>query len=122
LITHAVAQSAVNILKEIDARCIVAFSVSGKTSKQISKQRPTAPVFAFTSRKEIYNRLALVWGVTPMYIPKINDAKRLVESSERLLLEKKCVQKGDLIVIVIGLGLKEGSTNMIKIHRVGDDD
>jgi len=27
-----------------------------------------------------------------------------------------------LIVIVIGLGLKEGSTNMIKIHRVGDDD
>jgi pyruvate kinase len=57
-----------------------------------------------------------------MYIPKINDAKRLVESSERLLLEKKCVQKGDLIVIVIGLGLKEGSTNMIKIHRVGDDD
>jgi pyruvate kinase len=45
-----------------------------------------------------------------------------VESSERLLLEKKCVQKGDLIVIVIGLGLKEGSTNMIKIHRVGDDD
>ena len=122
LITHAVAQSAVNILHEIKARCIVAFSVSGKTSKQISKQRPTAPVFAFTSRKEIYNRLALVWGVTPMYIPKINDAKRLIESSERLLLEKNRVQKGDLIVIVIGLGLKEGSTNMIKIHRVGDDD
>ena len=122
LITHAVAQSAVNILHEIKARCIVAFSVSGKTSKQISKQRPTAPVFAFTSRKEIYNRLALVWGVTPMYIPKINDAKRLVDSSEHLLLEKNHVQKGDLIVIVIGLGLKEGSTNMIKIHRVGDDD
>jgi len=122
LVTHAVAQSAVNILHEIKARCIVAFSVSGKTSKQISKQRPSAPVFAFTSRKEIYNRLGLLWGITPMYIPKIDDAKRLVESSERLLLDKNHVQKGDLIVIVIGLGLKEGSTNMIKIHRVGDDD
>jgi len=122
LITHAVAQSAVNILHEIKARCIVAFSVSGKTSKQISRQRPTAPVFAFTSRKEIYNRLVLLWGITPMYIPKIDDAKRLVDSSERLLLDKNHVQKGDLIVIVIGLGLKEGSTNMIKIHRVGDDD
>ena len=42
--------------------------------------------------------------------------------TENLLLEKKRVKKGDLIVIVIGLGLKEGSTNMIKIHRVGDDD
>ena len=64
----------------------------------------------------------MLWGVTPMYIPKIDDAKRLVDSSERLLLDKNHVQKGDLIVIVIGLGLKEGSTNMIKIHRVGDDD
>lgn len=122
LVTHAVARSAVHILHEIKARCIVAFSVSGKTSKQISKQRPKAPVFAFTSRNEIYNRLALLWGITPMYIPAINDTKRLVESSERLLLEKKRVQQGDLIVIVIGLGLKEGSTNMIKIHRVGEDD
>jgi pyruvate kinase len=122
LVTHAVASSAVNILHEIKARCIVAFSVSGKTSKQISKQRPKAPVFAFTSRKEIYHRLALLWGITPMYIPEISDARRLVQSSERLLLEKKRVQNGDLIVIVIGLGLKEGSTNMIKVHRVGDDD
>ena len=122
LITHAVAQSAVNILHEINAKCIVAFSVSGKTSKQISKQRPTAPVFAFTSRKDIYNRLALLWGITPMYIPNIDDAQRLVKSSENLLLEKKRVQKGDLIVLVIGLGLKEGSTNIIKIHRVGHDD
>ena len=122
LITHAVARSAVHILHEIKARCIVAFSVSGKTSKQISKQRPKAPVFAFTSRKDIYNRLALLWGITPMYIPEISDAKRLIASSERLLLEKGRVQKGDLIVIVIGLGLKEGSTNMIKVHRVGEDD
>ena len=122
LVTHAVARSAVNILHEIKARCIVAFSVSGKTSKQISKQRPRAPVFAFTSRKEIYHRLALVWGVTPMYIPEIGDAKRLIEGSERLLLDKKRVQKGDLMVIVIGLGLKEGSTNMIKVHCVGDED
>mgnify|MGYP000053041720 CR=1 FL=1 len=121
-VTHAVARSAVNILHETKARCIVAFSVSGKTSKQISKQRPTAPVFAFTSRKEIFNRLALLWGVTPMYIPNIDGAKRLIRSSENLLLEKKRVKKGDLIVIVIGRGLKEGSTNMIKIHRVGVDD
>lgn len=122
LITHAVAQSAVNILHEIDAKCIVAFSVSGATSKQISKQRPSKPVYAFTSRMDTYNRLALLWGVTPMYIPRISNAERLIAGSEHLLLEKKCVEKGDLIVLVIGLGLKSGSTNMIKIHRVGCED
>ncbi len=122
LVTHAVAQSAVNILHEIDAKCIVAFSVSGKTSKQISKQRPSKPVFAFSSSKNTYHRLSMLWGVTPMYIPRIGNAERLIAGSENLLLEKKSVQPGDLIVLVVGLGLTTGSTNMIKIHRVGSRD
>jgi pyruvate kinase len=122
LITHAVAQSAVNIIHEIDARCIVSFSVSGSTSKQVSKQRPSAPVYAFTSSKETFNRLSLLWGITPMYIPEIDDVRRLVKSSENILIEKQYVRKGDLIVLVIGLGLREGSTNVIKIHRVGHED
>ncbi len=121
-ITHAVAQSAVNILHEVDAKCMVAFSQSGSTSKQISKQRPSRPIYAFTSRKDTFNRLALLWGVTPMYIPQIPDAKRLVESSENLLINKSLLQEGDLIILVIGMGLKEGSTNIIKIHRVGQED
>ncbi|MBC2744161.1 MAG: pyruvate kinase [Desulfosarcina sp.] len=121
-VTHAVAQSAVNILQEINARCIVAFSVSGSTSKQISKQRPSKPVYAFTSRMDTYNRLSLLWGITPMLIANIENAARLVESSESLLIGKNCVQKGDLVVLVIGMGLKAGSTNIIKLHRVGHED
>ena len=121
-ITHAVAQSAVNILQEVDARCIIAFSVSGSTSKQISKQRPSKPVYAFSSRMDTYNRLSLLWGITPMFIANIENAARLVEASERLLLAKNALQKGDLVVLVIGMGLKAGSTNMIKLHRVGHED
>jgi len=121
-VTHAVAQSAVNILQEVNARCIVAFSVSGSTSKQISKQRPSKPVYAFTSRMATYNRLALLWGITPMFIADIENAARLVEASESLLIQKGCVQKGDLVVLVIGMGLKTGSTNIIKLHRVGYED
>ena len=122
LITHAVAQSAVNIVHEIDAKCIVSFSVSGNTSKQISKQRPSAPVYAFTPSRDTFNRLSLLWGITPMYIPEINDAQRLIKSSEHLLMEKQYVQEGDLIILVIGMGLRQGSTNVIKIHRIGHED
>lgn len=122
LITHAVAQSAVNILHEIEGAGIVAFSVSGRTIKQISKQRPLSPVYAFSSSMATYHRLALLWGITPMYIPDIENPKRLIEGSEHLLIEKKRVHEGDLIVLVIGKGLTRGSTNMIKIHRVGHED
>lgn len=122
LITHAVAQSAVNILHEIHAKCIVAFSISGATAKQISKQRPSEPIYAFTSRMDTYNRLSLVWGVSPMYIPEIDETNRLALAGERILLQKKCVEKGDLIVLIIGRGLKAGSTNIIKIHQIGYED
>ena len=50
------------------------------------------------------------------------NAARLVEASESLLIGKNAVQKGDLVVLVIGMGLKSGSTNIIKLHRVGYDD
>lgn len=121
-VAHAVAHSAVNILDETDAKCIIVFSQSGKTSQLVSKQRPSKPVYAFTSRNATYNRLSLLWGITPMYIAKITDAKRLVEASENLLINKALFEKGDLIVLVIGMGLTVGSTNMIKIHRVGQED
>ncbi len=121
-VTHAVAKSAVSILHEVNARCIIAFSVSGSTSKQISKQRPSKPVYAFTSRQDTYHRLALLWGITPMFIGMIEDAAKLVEASERMLMGKDRVAKGDLVVLVIGMGLKAGSTNIIKLHRVGYDD
>ena len=121
-IAQAVAKSAVNIIHEVHARSIVAFSVSGSTHKLISRHRPIKPVYGFTSDIQVYNRMALIWGITPMYIPNIDDTKRLVKASENLLLNKKMARKDDLIVLVIGLGLKEGSTNLIKIHRVGHED
>ena len=122
LVPHAVAQSAVNILHEISGKGIVSFSVSGSTSKLISKQRPSMPIYAFTPNITTYNRLALYWGITPMYISAISDPNRLVQASEHLLLDKKLVAHDDLIVIVIGMGLKKGSTNSIKIHRIGHED
>ncbi len=122
MITHAVAQSAVNILHEIDANAIVVFSVSGKTAKQVSKQRPSKPIYAFSPRQDTYNRLSLIWGVRPLFIPELKGTTRLALAGEHLLLDKALVEKDDLIVLIIGRGLKEGSTNIIKIHRIGHKD
>ncbi len=122
LVTHAVAQSSVNILHEVDARAIVTFSVSGKTPKLISKQRPSKPVYAFTPFIEQYNRMALTWGITPLLVSPINDAKRLIDAGVKIIFEKKYVKNNDIVIIVTGMALKTGSTNLIKIHRIGIED
>jgi pyruvate kinase len=122
LVTHAVAQSCVNILHEVNAKAIVTFSISGKTSKLISRQRPLNPVFTFSPLRKIYNKLSLVWGVTPLLIPPINNAIGLIEAGEKIIISKKFAKKNDLIIIVTGLALKSGSTNLIKIHTIGKED
>ena len=122
LVPHAVAQSAVNILNELSAKGIVVFSASGSTAKLISKKRPSKPVYAFTPSLRVYNRLSLIWGLTPLYIATINNTNRLIQASENILVDKKIASSDDLIIIVVGFGLKKGSTNVIKIHRVGHDD
>lgn len=122
LVTRAVAQSCVNILREVNAKAIVTFSISGKTSKLISKQRPSSPVYAFSPSKKINNRLSLVWGVTPLLIPPINDTKRIIESGVKIIISNKFAKKNDLVIIVTGLALKSGSTNLIKIHTIGKED
>lgn len=122
LVTHAVAQSAVNILHEVDAKAIVTFSMSGKTSKLISKQRPSKPVYAFTPSLEHYHRLALAWGITPLLISPLDDTKSLIDEGERIIVENGFVKENDLVIIVAGLARRSGATNLIKIHRVGRED
>ena len=122
IVTRTVAQSAVEIVGTVDARVIIAFSVSGSTSKTISRYRPSKSIYAFTPLLSVYNRLALVWGVEPTIISKIRDTRKIIDAAERLLLGKKVIKKDDLVVIITGLALKSGSTNMIKIHRVGQND
>jgi len=121
-ITHAVAQSSARILNDVKAKAIVVFSVSGNTSKLIARQRPSKPVYAFTPNTKIYNRMALSWGIIPQYVPRILKTERLIEASEKLLLQKGLIRNDDLIVLITGLALKSGSTNLIKIHKVGQDD
>ncbi len=122
LITHAVAQSAVNILYEVQAKAIVAFTMSGIAATLISKQRPGCPVYAFTPSPTSYNRMALIWGTTPLMIPEIKHTEDLIKAAEEILIKKRYLKKNDLIVMMTGPALETGSTNLVKIHRVGRKD
>ncbi|NQU63520.1 MAG: hypothetical protein HQ517_04455, partial [SAR324 cluster bacterium] len=105
LVAQAVSQSAVNIHHEVNAKAIFSFSVSGKTSKLISKQRPSSPIYAFSPYQSIFNRMSLIWGILPILIKPINDSVKLIMEGEKVAIAKKYVKKNDLVIIVTGLAL-----------------
>jgi pyruvate kinase len=104
----------------IEAKAIVAFSESGPTARLLSKQRPAAPIIAFTPFEPVRHRMALYWGVIPHTMPLIVETDKRISEVERRLKGEGLVEKGQRIIIVSGaLAGQKGGTNLMKLHEVG---
>ena len=66
-------------------------------------------------------RLALTWGVTSRLIRKVETTDEMVEEIEATLLGDGTVRTDDVLVIISGSPMwVTGTTNLMKIHRVGE--
>jgi pyruvate kinase len=117
---QAVAGAACSSAMAIKAKTIVTFSQSGFTALLASKFRPVVPVTAFTVSNEIRRRMNLYWGIAPHVMKFPGNTDEMISESEKALLQKGIVKKGDPIVIIaaspFALG---GKTNIMKLHKVG---
>jgi pyruvate kinase len=102
-----------------DATAIVAFSESGTTARLISKQRPNAPILAFTHAEPIKRRMALYWGVRSFIMLRIGETDPHIREAEQRLKAEGLVNKGDKVVIVSGtMAAQIGGTNLLKLHEI----
>jgi len=117
---EAICTAAASAAKAIAAGVIVAFSERGTTARLISKQRPAAPIIAFTPFEPVRKRMALYWGVRPYTMPQIEQTDARVDEAERRLKAEGLAKTGERIVILSGTRIGQpGGTNLIKLHVVG---
>ncbi len=118
---ESVAHAACRAAEEQKAKAIVAFTQSGSTALLVSKHRPNVSVIAATPIEKIARRVSLYWGVTPIILKTGRTTDAMIESVERAMLRRKLVKRRDMIVITAGVPVGvAGSTNMMKMHRVGE--
>lgn len=119
---HAIAESACSSAADIGAKVIVAFSRSGFTALLVSKFRPLPPVIGLAGNADVRRRMNLYRGIIPLVMRFPVSTDDMISASERLLIQKRIVRKGDPVVIIatspFTLG---GKTNIMKLHRVGAD-
>ena len=117
---EAICASASSAASSTGSSALVAFSQSGMTVHLMSKQRPSAPIIAFTPVEQVRQRMALCWGVLPYTMPLIEQTDARISAVERRLKAEGLAKTGDRIVIVSGalIGLR-GGTNLMKLHEVG---
>ena len=117
----AISLASVTTAFELGATAIITATVSGSTAKNVSKFRPECPILAITPSKDVARKLSLYWGVYPIVAELYNSTDEMIDSTADIAKKLGFVKDGDLVVITAGLPLNfVGSTNMIKVHLIGD--
>ena len=105
---------------DVGARYLVAFTDGGFTARQTARFRPEVPILAFTPHEQVARALNMLWGVEPRTLPPFKTIEEMMRAVDRALLKSKLAERNDLVVVLAGspIGVT-GSTNLIKVHRVG---
>ncbi|NOR84641.1 pyruvate kinase [archaeon] len=115
IVSNSVALAAINL----NARAIATFTKTGITASMLSKYRPQMPIYALTPKKEVLRKLALMWGVFPIYLKEHTDLKKMVETGLNLLKTKNHITKNDYVVLTAGTKVgKTGTTNFAEIVKI----
>ena len=120
-VSDATAHAACLTAKDVNAAAIVTVSESGNTARLLSKYRPEQPIIACVMKEQVQRQLALSWGITPLMMPLAHSTDELIEMSTSLAKENGYLHNGELAVVTAGVPVGvSGTTNMIKIHMVGN--
>ena len=118
---EAISDAAATAARVLKARAIVAFTQSGFSARLISQERPDVPIIALTPFAEVQRRLGLSWGVSSRLVRKVETTDEMIEEIEATLLGDGFVRINDTIVIISGSPMwVTGTTNLLKLHRVGE--
>ncbi|MFQ6020256.1 MAG: pyruvate kinase, partial [Dehalococcoidia bacterium] len=117
---RAMSRAACALAEDAGAAAIVVFTRSGYSAQLVSEERPTVPIFAFTSSEEVCRQLSLWWGVAPLLIEFPPTAEEMIARAEGYLLDRGLLKGGDTAVVARWSPLRaRGWTNFVKIHRLG---
>ena len=118
-----ISYAARDIGERLDAKALVAFTQSGDTLRRLARLHTPLPLLAFTPLPEVRSQLALTWGTETFIVPHMETTDGMIRQVDESLLALGRYKRGELVVIVAGAPPGTvGSTNLIHVHRIGEDD
>ena len=120
-IAAATAHAACPTALDIGADAILTVSHSGTTARLGSQFHPGTPIIACVVEEPVRRQLALSWGITPLQMPYARNTDELISMATEVAQKAGLIKAGDVVVLTAGLPVGvPGTTNMIKVHLVGD--
>jgi len=117
--TEAICHAAAVTARDMKAASIVIGSQSGRTALLMSKFRPPVPIVGISSDERTVNRMAAMYGVYPVHLPRMEELEESVSLAVKHLLSAGFAKKGDVVVMTFGAPLQgRGRTNMLRLIRI----
>ena len=121
-ITEAISHSACLTAMDLGASAIIGVTKTGYSVRRLSKFHPECAIIGCSTFSNVCRQMNLMWGVTPMLIGEQEEPMYLFEYAVKEAERNGYIENGDITVMTAGMPLgRSGTTNMIRVHRVGDD-
>jgi pyruvate kinase len=118
--SSAIADACVEASRCLKLAALAVYTETGRSAALVSAQRPEASVIAFSRHPQILNRMALLWGVTPLNGQWVKGVAGVVAQAETELLKRGIVKPGDDIAVTFGMviGDEPFQTNILKLWKI----
>ena len=127
-ISNAVCYSSVATAHNLKAKAIVAPSISGFTTRMLSKWRPNTMIIGLSPSMAAVRQMQIYWGVKPFHARRADPTDVLIASSLELLKEKGIIENGDVVVATAGVVTHTNRhkpaphTNIMRVVEIGEQE
>ena len=142
--SQALCKAAAYAAREVMTEKVAVFTESGLMGRRLSSIRSGLQTFALTSSIDVYNQLALIWGVNPFYQGEFIDSQPyqlgegtmmdlldtgsdsgdtadLLKVGEETLLRAGVVSAGETIIMMAGRLSGHGLSSSVVVWTIGED-
>lgn len=123
-ISNQVCYAAVSTADQLGVKAIIAPSITGFTTRMLSKWRSAIPVYGMSPSLTTVRQMQLYYGVTPIWAKRAATSDDLIESSIAILKSKGYLETDDLVVMTAGVipnkseRKQAGYTNIMQVEVV----
>ena len=118
--TDAITNAAYSIAKNASAKAIITFSVSGKTTLRMARERAPVQIIGLSPNIKTSRKMQIVWGVNSCHsVQDAENTTEMVKIACRIAKNKKLVNADDNVIITAGVPFgNAGSTNLLRIAKI----
>jgi len=118
---HAMCEAAAWASKDLNNIPVMVFTMSGDTALYLAKIRTQAPIYAFSPSMQVVSQCALFWNTEGFLLPFSSNIVELQKQAEAILISRRLVKKGNLILVISGTTPVKGATNFVRVKKVGEE-